>query len=69
MLKKRIIPCLDVKGGRVVKGIKFVNGRDSSSFDKMFTDINDKNYFINAFKALDAYNSTSTTVAATTAAH
>jgi len=25
MLKKRIIPCLDVKDGRVVKGIKFVN--------------------------------------------
>ncbi|WP_108663880.1 imidazole glycerol phosphate synthase subunit HisF [Acuticoccus kandeliae] len=25
MLKKRIIPCLDVKGGRVVKGVKFEN--------------------------------------------
>ena len=25
MLKKRIIPCLDVKNGRVVKGINFVN--------------------------------------------
>ena len=25
MLKKRIIPCLDVKDGRVVKGINFVN--------------------------------------------
>ena len=25
MLNKRIIPCLDVKGGRVVKGINFVN--------------------------------------------
>jgi len=25
MLKKRIIPCLDVKGGRVVKGVSFVN--------------------------------------------
>ncbi len=25
MLKKRIIPCLDVKGGRVVKGINFLN--------------------------------------------
>jgi len=24
-LKKRIIPCLDVKAGRVVKGVKFVN--------------------------------------------
>jgi len=25
----RIIPCLDVKGGRVVKGIKFINLRDA----------------------------------------
>ena len=25
MLKKRIIPCLDVNKGRVVKGINFVN--------------------------------------------
>jgi cyclase len=29
MLCKRIIPCLDVKGGRVVKGVKFVNLRDA----------------------------------------
>ena len=29
MLKTRIIPCLDVKDGRVVKGIKFVNLRDA----------------------------------------
>lgn len=28
MLKRRIIPCLDVKEGRVVKGIKFVQLRD-----------------------------------------
>ncbi len=28
MLKKRIVPCLDVKGGRVVKGVKFENLRD-----------------------------------------
>ena len=25
MLKKRIIPCLDIKNGRVVKGINFIN--------------------------------------------
>ena len=25
MLAKRIIPCLDVNGGRVVKGVNFVN--------------------------------------------
>ena len=29
MLAKRIIPCLDVKDGRVVKGVKFVNIRDA----------------------------------------
>jgi cyclase len=29
MLAKRIIPCLDVKGGRVVKGINFINLRDA----------------------------------------
>src|SRR5437867_9408063 len=29
MLTKRIIPCLDVKNGRVVKGINFVNLRDA----------------------------------------
>jgi cyclase len=29
MLKARIIPCLDVKDGRVVKGVNFVNLRDA----------------------------------------
>jgi len=29
MLTKRIIPCLDVTGGRVVKGTRFVNLRDA----------------------------------------
>lgn len=29
MLAKRIIPCLDVKGGRVVKGVGFVNLKDA----------------------------------------
>jgi cyclase len=29
MFTKRIIPCLDVKDGRVVKGINFVNLRDA----------------------------------------
>jgi cyclase len=29
MLAKRIIPCLDVKEGRVVKGVNFVNLRDA----------------------------------------
>ena len=29
MLTKRIIPCLDIKDGRVVKGVNFVNLRDA----------------------------------------
>ncbi|MBL6652652.1 MAG: imidazole glycerol phosphate synthase subunit HisF, partial [Reyranella sp.] len=29
MLKVRIIPCLDVKDGRVVKGVQFVGLRDA----------------------------------------
>jgi cyclase len=29
MLTRRIIPCLDVKAGRVVKGVAFVNHRDA----------------------------------------
>ncbi|HRS20907.1 MAG TPA: HisA/HisF-related TIM barrel protein, partial [Clostridia bacterium] len=29
MLAKRIIPCLDVKDGRVVKGVSFVDLRDA----------------------------------------
>ena len=31
MLSKRIIPCIDVKNNRVVKGINFVNLRDAGS--------------------------------------
>ncbi|MFQ5933225.1 MAG: imidazole glycerol phosphate synthase subunit HisF [Dehalococcoidia bacterium] len=29
MLTKRIVPCLDVKAGRVVKGVKFLDHRDA----------------------------------------
>ena len=29
MLKKRIIPCLDIKDGRTVKGVNFVDLRDA----------------------------------------
>ncbi len=29
MLAKRIIPCLDIKNGRVVKGVNFINLRDA----------------------------------------
>jgi len=45
MLTKRIIPCLDVKDGRVVKGVNFVNLKDAgdpvevaSIYDKMGAD-------------------------------
>ena len=31
MLKNRIIPCLDVKNGRVVKGINFINLKDAGN--------------------------------------
>ena len=31
MLAKRIIPCLDVKEGRVVKGVNFVDLRDAGA--------------------------------------
>lgn len=31
MLTKRIIPCLDIKDGRVVKGVSFVNLRDAGN--------------------------------------
>src|SRR6476661_8620490 len=37
MLKVRLIPCLDVKDGRVVKGVNFVNLRDAG--DPCFLDI------------------------------
>ena len=29
MLTKRIIPCLDIKDGRTVKGVNFVDLRDA----------------------------------------
>ena len=29
MLKNRIIPCLDIKNGRTVKGVNFVDIRDA----------------------------------------
>ena len=32
MLARRIIPCLDVRDGRVVKGVNFVNGADELVF-------------------------------------
>ena len=37
MLAKRIIPCLDVRDGRVVKGVNFVNIRDAGDPVKLAT--------------------------------
>ena len=31
MLKVRVIPCLDVKDGRVVKGVQFLSLRDAGA--------------------------------------
>ena len=35
MHTKRVIPCLDVKDGRVVKGVNFVNFRDTVDPNEM----------------------------------
>ena len=35
MLAKRVIPCMDVKDGRVVKGVNFVNLRDAGDHIEM----------------------------------
>lgn len=32
MLAKRIIPCLDIDAGRVVKGVQFVDIRDAGRY-------------------------------------
>ena len=38
MYAKRIIPCLDLKNGRVVKGTNFVNLRDAGEYDRQGAD-------------------------------
>ena len=35
MLTKRIIPCLDIDQGRVVKGINFINIRDAGDASEL----------------------------------
>ncbi len=42
MLAKRIIPCLDVDNGRVVKGIKFKNIKDAGDPVEMAREYNDQ---------------------------
>src|SRR6202040_3005791 len=39
MFKVRVIPCLDVKDGRVVKGVNFVDLRDAGADELCFLDI------------------------------
>ena len=49
MHTKRVIPCLDVKDGRVVKGVNFVNFRDagdpSEVLRHMMRPVRMKSYF------------------------
>ena len=42
MLAKRIIPCLDVKDGRVVKGINFLGLRDAGDPVEVASRYNDE---------------------------
>jgi cyclase len=42
MLAKRIIPCLDVTGGRVVKGVNFLNLRDAGDPVELAARYNDQ---------------------------
>ena len=42
MLKTRIIPCLDVKDGRFVKGTNFINLRAAGDPDEIAKIYNDK---------------------------
>ena len=42
MLTKRIIPCLDIKDGRTVKGVNFVNLRDARAKPDIFFLVNFK---------------------------
>ena len=35
MLAKRIVPCLDIKEGKTVKGVNFVNFRDAGDPDEL----------------------------------
>ena len=42
MLSKRIIPCLDIDNGRVVKGINFVDIRDAGDPSELAAFYNDE---------------------------
>lgn len=42
MLAKRLIPCLDVENGRVVKGVNFVDIKDAGDPVQVATRYNDE---------------------------
>ena len=57
MLKKRIIPCLDVKNGRVVKGINFVDLKDFSPGKQITIEVVHADGSKDLIKANHSYNS------------
>jgi cyclase len=72
MLGRRIIPCLDVTGGRVVKGTKFVNLRDAGDPVECATEYNrqgaDELVFLDITASSD-HRATMVDVVARTAEH
>ena len=48
MLSKRIIPCLDVTNGRVVKGVNFVDLIDAGDPVEIAKKYNDQGFFQDA---------------------
>ena len=69
MLAKRIIPCLDVTGGRVVKGVNFVNLRDAGDPVELAERYNDQGadelVFLDITASSDAREIRATVVART----
>ncbi len=69
MLAKRIIPCLDVTGGRVVKGVNFVNLRDAGDPVELAARYNDQGadelVFLDITASSDARNTMVDVVART----
>src|ERR1700726_1783898 len=69
MLAKRIIPCLDVTNGRVVKGVNFVNLRDAGDpvelADRYNRDGADEVVFLDITASSDARDTMADVVART----
>ena len=47
MLTKRIVPCLDIKDGRTVKGINFIDLKDAGDPVELAKAYADKIYLLN----------------------